>query len=68
MTRSRRGGIKRGESKLDSNHFPMFSLQYGFLRVVQIFYHSREEKREGGDRGDQEEKRRNQKRREQAGQ
>ena len=25
VTRRRRGGIKRGESKLASNHFPMFS-------------------------------------------
>ena len=115
MTRRRRGEIKRGESKLASNHFPMCSPQSGPLRDVHgvtqrrgeggrvqrwpggergeskgerqiqpvITYlcalHSldpsemfmelhREEKREEGERGDQEEKRGNQKRREQASQ
>ena len=34
LTRRRRGGIKRGESKLASNHFPMFSPQSGSLRDV----------------------------------
>ena len=34
MTRSRREGIKRGESKLASNHFPMCSPQSGSLRNV----------------------------------
>ena len=42
VTRSRRGGIKRGESKLDSNHFPMFSLQSGFLRDVHRVTQGRE--------------------------
>ena len=31
VTRRRRGEIKRGESKLASNHFPMFSPQSGTL-------------------------------------
>ena len=30
----RRGGFKRGKSKLASNHFPMCSPQSGFLRDV----------------------------------
>ena len=34
VTRRRRGGIKRGESKLASNHFPMCSPQSGSLRNV----------------------------------
>ena len=34
VTRRRRGGIKRGESKLASNHFPMCSPQSGPLRDV----------------------------------
>ena len=34
VTRRRRGGIKKGESKLASNHFPMCSPQSGFLRDV----------------------------------
>ena len=34
MTRRRRGGNKRGESKLASNHFPMCSPQSGPLRDV----------------------------------
>ena len=34
VTRRRRGGIKRGESKLASNHFPMCSPQPGTLREV----------------------------------
>jgi len=34
VTRRRRGGIKTGESKLASNHFPMCSSQSGFLRDV----------------------------------
>ena len=42
MTR-RRGGIKRGDSKLASNHFPMCSPQSASLRDV----HSYTEKRRG---------------------
>ena len=34
VTRRRRGGIKRGESKLSSNHFLMCSPQSGLLRDV----------------------------------
>ena len=34
VTRRRRGGIKRGESKLASNHFPMCSPQSECLRDV----------------------------------
>ena len=40
VNRRRRGGIKRGESKLASNHFPMWSPQFGSIRdfhgVTQI--------------------------------
>ena len=62
VTKRRRGGIKRGESKLASSHFPMCSLD-----PSEIFTElHREAKREEGDRGDQEEKRGNQKGREQA--
>ena len=34
FSRRRRGGIKRGESKLASNHFAMCSTQSGQLRNV----------------------------------
>ena len=34
VTRKRRGGIKRGESSLASNQFPMCSPQSGTLREV----------------------------------
>ena len=34
MTRRRRGGIKRGETQLASNHIPMCSPQSGLLRDV----------------------------------
>ena len=47
VTRRRRGGIKRGESKLTSN--PMCFPQSGSLRDV----HGVTEKREEGDRGGQ---------------
>ena len=43
VTRRRRGGIKRGESKLASNHFPMCSPQSGFLRDVHRVTQRREE-------------------------
>jgi len=43
VTRRRRGGIKRGESKLASNHFPMCSLQSGSLRDVHGLTQRREE-------------------------
>ena len=43
VTRRRRGGIKRGESKLASNHFPMCSPQSGSLRDVHGVTQRREE-------------------------
>ena len=46
VTRRRREGIKRGESKLASNHFPMWSSQSGSLRDVHIVI----QRREGGGR------------------
>ena len=66
MTRRRRGGIKTGESRLASNHFPMCSPS---LDPSEMFVElHREEKREEGDRGVQEEKRGNQKERERSSQ
>ena len=44
VTRSRRGGIKRGESKLASNDFPMCSPQSGSLRDVHGVIQRREER------------------------
>ena len=49
------GEIKRGESKLASNHFLMCAPQSGQLRDVTDLY--REEEREEVDRGSQEDKR-----------
>ena len=46
VTRWRRGGIKRGESKLASNHFHMCSPQSGSLRV----FHGVTQRREEGGR------------------
>ena len=43
VTRKRREGIKRGESKLASNHFPMCSPQSGSLRDVHGVTQRREE-------------------------
>ena len=43
VTRRRRGGIKRGESKLASNHFPICSPQSGSLRDVHRVKQRREE-------------------------
>ena len=43
VTRSRRGGIKRGESKLASNQFPMCSPQSGPLGEVHGVTKRREE-------------------------
>ena len=42
-TRRRRGGIKRRESKLAINHFPMCSRQSGPLRDVHVVIQRREE-------------------------
>ena len=66
VTRRRRGGIKRGESKLASNHFPMCSSQSGSLRDVHGVKQRREE--EEGDRGGQEDTRGNQKERDRSSQ
>ena len=57
MTKRRRGVIKRGESKLANNHFLMCTPQSGPLRDVHGVIQRREEKREEGDRGGQEDKR-----------
>ena len=66
VTRKRRGEVKRGESNLVSNQFPkcLHSLEHpeSFTEL------HREEKREDGDRGDQEEKRGGQKGRDQSSQ
>ena len=43
VTRRRRGGIKRDESKLANNHFPMCSPQSGSLRDVHGVTQRREE-------------------------
>ena len=51
----RGGGIKRGESKLASNHFLMCTPQLDHSEVFTELY--REEKRREGDRGGQEAKR-----------
>ena len=66
VTRRKRGGIKRRETDLSSNQFPkcLHSLEHP-ERFTELH---REEKREEGDRGDQEEKRGSQKGREQSSQ
>ena len=61
----RRGGIKRGEGNLASNQFPICSPQSGTLRERFTEFH-REEKKEEGDRGDQEERRGSKKKRDQS--
>ena len=43
VTRRRRGGIKRGDSKLASNHFLMCAPQSGPLRDVHGVIQRREE-------------------------
>ena len=68
VTRRRKGGIKRGEIKLTSNQFPMCSPQSGPLGEVHGVTKRREEKREEGDRGRQEDKRGNQKERDRSSQ
>ena len=45
VTRRRRGGVKRGESKLASNHFPVCSPQSGTPRDSQSYI-----REEGGGR------------------
>ena len=49
VTRRRRGGIKRGESKVASNHFLMCIPQLDCSEMFMELY--REEKKEEGDRG-----------------
>ena len=44
VTRRRRGGIKKGESKLASNHFLMCAPQSGLLRDVHGVIQRREER------------------------
>ena len=55
VTRSRRGGVKRGQSSLASNHFLMCTSQLDHSEMFTELY--REEKREEGDRGGHEDKR-----------
>ena len=43
VTRRRRGGIKKGESKLASNQFPMCSPQSGTVRKAHEITQRREE-------------------------
>ena len=62
----RLGGIKRGESKLASNHFLMCTSQSGHSETFTELY--REEKREEGDRGGQEDKEGNQNERDRSSQ
>ena len=59
MTRRRRGGVKGRETDLASNHFYKFlhSLEHP-KRFTEV---GREEKEEGGDRGDLGEKKESQK-------
>ena len=64
MTRRGSGGFKRGETNLASNQFPKCSPQP--IHSGRFTELSREEKREGGDRGDLGEKRESQKGREQS--
>ena len=59
VTRRRNGGIKRGESKLASNPFLMCTPQLDHSEMFTELY--REEKKEEGDRGGQEDKRENEK-------
>ena len=66
VTRRRREGIKRGESKLASNHFLICSPQSGCSQMFKELY--REEKREEGDRGGQEKKGGNEKERDRSSQ
>ena len=55
VTRMRWGGINRGEIRLASNHFLMYTPQLDHSEMFTELY--REEKREEGDRGGQEDKR-----------
>ena len=64
VTRRRRGGIKRGESNLASNQFPICVHSLEHSERFTEFH--REDKREEGDRGDQEKRRGSQKERDQS--
>ena len=66
VTRRRRGGVKRGDSKLASNHFPVCSPLSGSLRDV----HSITQRKEEGGRRQRwpEDKRGNQKERDRSSQ
>ena len=66
VTRMRSGGIKRGESKLAGNHFLMCTHSLDCSEMFTGLY--REEKREEGDRGGQEDKVGNQKERDRSSQ
>ena len=66
MTRRNRAGIKRGASELASNHFPICPPQLDPSKIFMELH--REEKREEGDRGDQEDKGGNQKQRDRSSQ
>ena len=66
VTGRRRGGSKRGENNLASNQFPKYSPQPRTPRESHRV--SREEKLEGGDRGDLGKKKESQKGREQSSQ
>ena len=55
VTRMRWGGVNRGESRLASNYVLMFTPQLDCSEMFTELY--REEKREEGDRGGQEDKR-----------
>ena len=46
VTRRKRGGIKRGDSSLASNQFPMCSPQSGILREVHNYIEKRRGKKE----------------------
>ena len=58
VTRRRRGGVKRRENNLASNQFPKC---YPQPRTPKKIQRGREEKGEGGDRGDVVEKKESQK-------
>ena len=66
VTRRRKGGVKRGETNLTSNQFTKCSPLPRTPREIHKL--SREEKGEGGNRGDLGEKRESQKGREQSSQ
>ena len=66
VTRWRRGGINRVERNLASNQF-LFAL-HSLQHSKRFMEFHREEKREEGDRGDQEEKRESQKERDRSSQ